>query len=44
MSHQLAKFALSLVSEITWLDSFPNWLSSIAKNDVGAFAPDFVIL
>ncbi|XP_071926981.1 uncharacterized protein [Coffea arabica] len=24
VSHQLAKFALDLVSEITWIDSFPN--------------------
>ncbi|XP_071939813.1 uncharacterized protein [Coffea arabica] len=42
VSHQLAKFALKLVSEIAWKESFPSWLSSIAKMDVGAFAPNLV--
>ena len=40
VTHQLAKFALKLVSEIAWKESFPSWLSSIAKMDVGAFAPN----
>ena len=40
VSHQLAKFALKLVSEIAWKESFPSWLISIAKKDVGAFAPN----
>ncbi|XP_071927613.1 uncharacterized protein [Coffea arabica] len=38
--HHLIKFALNLVSEIAWMDSFPSWLISLAKDDVGAFAPD----
>ncbi|XP_071916171.1 uncharacterized protein [Coffea arabica] len=40
VSHHLAKFALNSVSEIAWMESFPSWLISLAKNDVGAFAPN----
>ena len=39
VSHKLAKFATSLQDEISWKNSFPIWLTVLAKNDVGAVAP-----
>ncbi|XP_071901099.1 uncharacterized protein [Coffea arabica] len=38
VSHKLAKFAISLKDEIYWLDSFPTWLTCLAKTDVRAVA------
>ncbi|XP_071924136.1 uncharacterized protein [Coffea arabica] len=38
VSHKLARFAISLKDEICWLDSFPTWLTCLAKTDVRAVA------
>ncbi|XP_071909822.1 uncharacterized protein [Coffea arabica] len=38
VAHQLAKFAINLVDENVWQESFPEWLNSLASKDVGASA------
>ena len=38
VSHKLAKFAISLSEEISWKESFPIWLTSLATLDVRAVA------
>lgn len=38
MSQKLAKFATKLSREIEWKDSFPFWLTSLAKEDMRAVA------
>lgn len=39
VAHHTAKFALNLRHEVSWSQSFPIWLTSLAKHDVGAVAP-----
>ncbi|XP_071940291.1 uncharacterized protein [Coffea arabica] len=39
VSHELAKFALNLVTDIQWKDSVPAWLTSLARRHMGAVAP-----
>ena len=39
VAHHLAKFALHLVDENVWQESFPDWLSSLASKDAGARTP-----
>ena len=39
VSHEWTKFALNLVTEIQWKDSFPAWLTRLARRDMGAVAP-----
>ena len=39
VAHHLAKFAINLMNDFEWQDSFPEWLTSLARNDVGASAP-----
>ena len=40
VAHQLAKFTIHLIHEIVWKDSFPDWLNSLARRDIGASATD----
>ncbi|XP_027173470.1 uncharacterized protein LOC113773121 [Coffea eugenioides] len=39
VAHHLAKYALRVVDEKVWQESFPDWLCSLASKDVGAHAP-----
>lgn len=39
VSHEMARFALTCISEIQWKDSFPSWLTRLARKDLGAVAP-----
>ena len=38
VSHNLAKFAMQMTSDIEWEESFPVWLVNLAKKDVRAVA------
>ena len=40
VSHKLAKYAINLISEVKWKDSFPLWLVNLDRADVGAVAPN----
>ena len=42
VSHSLARFALNLVADIDWRNSFLSWLLRLANIDVGAVAPSDV--
>ncbi|XP_027064446.1 uncharacterized protein LOC113760174 [Coffea eugenioides] len=39
VAHHLAKFAINLMNDFEWQEFFPDWLTSLARNDVGASAP-----
>ncbi|XP_071906100.1 uncharacterized protein [Coffea arabica] len=39
VAHHLAKFAINLMNDLELQESFPEWLKSLARNDVGACAP-----
>ncbi|XP_027182039.1 uncharacterized protein LOC113780435 [Coffea eugenioides] len=41
VSHNLAKFAITITGEIEWRSSFPVWLVTLVKEDVGVVVPDF---
>ena len=38
-SHAMAQFAVKSVRNIEWESSFPNWLSALARKDMGGSYP-----